>query len=172
LEEERRKLRSELRYRAKWHGEAAAKLGLTNNQLMMLEDFSDELKFGEGAGVEDEIISTLEGEVQSLKAKLADALMGTWSGRGGMLADGEDMASLASLQKQLALSKVDAATLQEEVVSARQANERLTAENRRIADKARAQPPFPTLPAHTGYSDEKVANRDAKVWHFVIEKGY
>jgi hypothetical protein len=33
LEEERRKLRSELRYRAKWHGEAAAKLGLTNNQV-------------------------------------------------------------------------------------------------------------------------------------------
>lgn len=103
----------------------------------MLEDFSDELKFGEGAGVEDQLIANLEGEVQSLKAKLADALMGTWSGR-AMLEDGEDMASLSSLQKQLALSKVDAATLQEEVVASRQANERLTAENHRIAEKVRA----------------------------------
>jgi hypothetical protein len=104
---------------------------------MMLEDFSDELKFGEGSGVEDQLIANLEGEVQSLKAKLADALMGTWSGR-AMLEDGEDMASLSSLQKQLALSKVDAATLQEEVVAARQANERLIAENHRIAEKVRA----------------------------------
>ena len=54
---------------------------MRTTQLMMLEDFSDELKFGEGAGVEDQLIATLEGEVQSLKAKLADALMGTWSGR-------------------------------------------------------------------------------------------
>jgi hypothetical protein len=26
--------------------------------------------------------------------------------------------------------------------------------------------------APTAYSDEKVANRDTKVWHFVIENGY
>jgi hypothetical protein len=30
------------------------------------------------------------------------------------------------------------------------------------------------LPAHLAqlYSDEKVANRETKVWHFVIENGY
>ena len=27
-------------------------------------------------------------------------------------------------------------------------------------------------PAALLYSDEKVANRETKVWHFVIEKGY
>jgi len=54
------------------------------------------------------------------------------------------MASLSSLQKQLALSKVDAAVLQEEVVAARQANERLTTENHRIAEKVRT-PRSPSL---------------------------
>ena len=32
---------------------------------------------------------------------------------------------------------------------------------------------FPVCPpAPLSYSDEKVANRDARVWHWVIEKGY
>jgi hypothetical protein len=37
-------------------------------------------------------------------------------------------------------------------------------------------PPFGFLThpcsTRTGYSDEKVANRDVRVWHFVIENGY
>jgi centrosomal protein CEP290 len=47
LEEDRRRLRNELRYRAKWQGEHAAKLGLSARQLAMLEEFADALRFGQ-----------------------------------------------------------------------------------------------------------------------------
>lgn len=47
LEEDRRRLRNELRYRAKWQGEHAAKLGLSARQLAMLEEFADSLRFGQ-----------------------------------------------------------------------------------------------------------------------------
>lgn len=46
LEDERCKLRKELRYRAKWHGEAAAKMGLTSEQVILLEEYRDELRYG------------------------------------------------------------------------------------------------------------------------------
>ena len=48
LEDERRELKNELRYRAKYHGEAAAKMGLTAKQLLALEEYSNKLRFGKG----------------------------------------------------------------------------------------------------------------------------
>ena len=48
LEEDRRRLRNELRYRAKWQGEHAARLGLSARQLAMLEEYADALRFGKG----------------------------------------------------------------------------------------------------------------------------
>lgn len=51
LEDERRELKNELRYRAKYHGEAAAKMGLTAKQLVALEEYSNKLRFGkDGSG--------------------------------------------------------------------------------------------------------------------------
>ena len=47
LEEDRRRLRNELRYRAKWQGEHAARLGLSARQLAMLEEYADALRFGD-----------------------------------------------------------------------------------------------------------------------------
>ncbi|GAQ80694.1 hypothetical protein KFL_000600110 [Klebsormidium nitens] len=50
LEDERRELKNELRYRAKYHGEAAAKMGLTAKQLVALEEYSNKLRFGKDKG--------------------------------------------------------------------------------------------------------------------------
>ena len=46
LEEERRKLRSEMKFRAKYHGQAALELGLTPDQLLLLEQYVEGLKHG------------------------------------------------------------------------------------------------------------------------------
>jgi hypothetical protein len=54
LEDERRELKNELRYRAKYHGEAAAKMGLTAKQLVALEEYSNKLRFGKGGNETDE----------------------------------------------------------------------------------------------------------------------
>jgi hypothetical protein len=43
--------------------------------------------------------------------------------------------------------------------------------SRRPPRAVSAPPTAPTTPPTT-YCDQKVANRDTKVWHFVIEKGY
>ncbi|MEW5303376.1 MAG: hypothetical protein WDW36_006076 [Sanguina aurantia] len=44
LEEERRKLRMEMKFRAKYHGQAALSLGLSPEQLLLVEQFVDDLK--------------------------------------------------------------------------------------------------------------------------------
>eukprot|EP00798_Chlamydomonas_sp_ICE-L_P007852 gene7852-1058_t len=46
LEEERRKLRMELKFRAKYHGQHALEMGLSPNQLLLVEEFVDEIKHG------------------------------------------------------------------------------------------------------------------------------
>lgn len=46
LEEERRKLRLEMKFRAKYHGETALALGLRPEQLLLLEQFVEDLKHG------------------------------------------------------------------------------------------------------------------------------
>ncbi len=44
LEEERRKLRMEMKFRAKYHGQHALEMGLSNEQLLLLEQYADDLK--------------------------------------------------------------------------------------------------------------------------------
>lgn len=44
LEEERRKLRMEMKFRAKYHGQHALEMGLTNEKLLLLEQYADDLK--------------------------------------------------------------------------------------------------------------------------------
>lgn len=44
LEEERRKLRLEVKFRAKYHGKAALEMGLSPEQLLLLEEYVEGLK--------------------------------------------------------------------------------------------------------------------------------
>ncbi len=44
LEEERRKLRMEMKFRAKYHGQHALEMGLSNEKLLLLEQYADDLK--------------------------------------------------------------------------------------------------------------------------------
>jgi centrosomal protein CEP290 len=46
LEEERRKLRLEVKFRAKYHGRAALEMGLSPEQLLLLEEYVEGLKGG------------------------------------------------------------------------------------------------------------------------------
>lgn len=48
LEEERRKLKDELRFRAKYHGQHALSMGLTGDQLLMVENYAEKIKHGKG----------------------------------------------------------------------------------------------------------------------------
>jgi hypothetical protein len=49
LEEERRKLRLEMKFRAKYHGAAALELGLSPEQLLLVEQYVDGLRSGRSA---------------------------------------------------------------------------------------------------------------------------
>ena len=44
LEEERRKLRTEMKFRAKYHGQHALEMGLSPDKLLLLEEYADDLK--------------------------------------------------------------------------------------------------------------------------------
>jgi centrosomal protein CEP290 len=46
LEEERRKLRLEMKFRAKYHGAAALELGLSPEQLLLVEQYVEGLRSG------------------------------------------------------------------------------------------------------------------------------
>ncbi len=46
LEEERCKLRMEMKFRAKYHGQHALEMGLTPEQLLLLEQIVDDIKNG------------------------------------------------------------------------------------------------------------------------------
>ena len=72
LEEERRRLRSELRFRAKWQGEHAARLGLSPAQLSLLEEYADAMRFGDeqGAPAESRTVVQLEEQVKALQERL------------------------------------------------------------------------------------------------------
>ena len=74
LEEDRRRLRNELRYRAKWQGEHAARLGLSARQLAMLEEYADALRFGDDAVFKEDLVrydgssaSDTEGQAPSVR---------------------------------------------------------------------------------------------------------
>ncbi|QDZ23166.1 putative centrosomal protein [Chloropicon primus] len=72
LEEDRRKMKMEMRFRAKWQGEHALHMGLSPNQLLLLEEYADSLRYGGGtAAPESKILSDMERQVQVLEERLA-----------------------------------------------------------------------------------------------------
>ncbi|KAK3238116.1 hypothetical protein CYMTET_51864 [Cymbomonas tetramitiformis] len=135
LEEERRKLRVELRYRAKWYGENAAKLGLTPNQLSLLEDFADDMRLGDGMG-DSEVVSKLEDQVRNLQERLAQLVVEQpelLNKAGGTKA--VDTGALKEMQQKLSMAQVDSAVMQENIVTARRENEQLTAQNQKLSSQ-------------------------------------
>lgn len=68
LEEERRKLRHELKFRAKYHGRTALEMGLSPEQLLLLEEYVERLKGGsvEEAGV----VESMQKRIQFLEVRL------------------------------------------------------------------------------------------------------
>jgi hypothetical protein len=58
LEEERRKLRMELKFRAKYHGQHALEMGLSPEQLLLVEQYVEELKYGRSP--EGDLVSQLQ----------------------------------------------------------------------------------------------------------------
>ncbi len=67
LEEERRKLRLEVKFRAKYHGKAALEMGLSPEQLLLLEEYVEGLKGGRQP--EERLVTQLQ---QRVRAGLAD----------------------------------------------------------------------------------------------------
>lgn len=61
LEEERRKLRLEVKFRAKYHGKTALEMGLTPEQLLLLEEYVEELKGGRNP--EERLVTQLQQRV-------------------------------------------------------------------------------------------------------------
>lgn len=63
LEEERRKLRMEMKFRAKYHGEAALGMGLRQEQLLLVEQYVEDLKHGRSE--EGRVVDQLNKRVRS-----------------------------------------------------------------------------------------------------------
>lgn len=63
LEEERRKLRVEVKFRAKYHGKAALEMGLTPEQLLLLEEYVDGLKGSRNPG--ERLVTQLQQRVSA-----------------------------------------------------------------------------------------------------------
>jgi hypothetical protein len=62
LEEERRKLRLEMKFRAKYHGAAALELGLSPEQLLLVEQYVEGLRTGRSS--EGNLVSQLQKRVR------------------------------------------------------------------------------------------------------------
>lgn len=75
LEEERRKLKNELRFRAKYHGQHALDMGLTPEQLLMVENYVERIKYGRGSeAAESKIVEDLGNRVRPLLQYLIDLI--------------------------------------------------------------------------------------------------
>jgi centrosomal protein CEP290 len=61
LEEERRKLRMEVKFKAKYHGKTALEMGLTPEQLLLLEEYVEGLKGGRNP--EERLVTQLQQRV-------------------------------------------------------------------------------------------------------------
>lgn len=61
LEEERRKLRLEVKFRAKYHGKTALEMGLSPEQLLLLEEYVEGLKGGRNP--EERLVTQLQQRV-------------------------------------------------------------------------------------------------------------
>jgi centrosomal protein CEP290 len=61
LEEERRKLRLEVKFRAKYHGKTALEMGLSPEQLLLLEEYVEGLEGGRNP--EERLVTQLQQRV-------------------------------------------------------------------------------------------------------------
>eukprot|EP00879_Flechtneria_rotunda_P017649 GHRR01018501.1.p1 GENE.GHRR01018501.1~~GHRR01018501.1.p1 ORF type:complete len:2335 (+),score=1054.13 GHRR01018501.1:417-7421(+) len=68
LEEERRKLRLEVKFRAKYHGKAALEMGLSPEQLLLLEEYVEGLKGGRHP--EERLVTQLQQRVSNMTFRL------------------------------------------------------------------------------------------------------
>lgn len=68
LEEERRKLRLEVKFRAKYHGKAALEMGLSPEQLLLLEEYVEGLKGGRQP--EERLVTQLQQRVRCLTGSI------------------------------------------------------------------------------------------------------
>lgn len=83
LEEERRKLRLEVKFRAKYHGKAALEMGLSPEQLLLLEEYVEGLKGGRHP--EERLVTQLQ---QRVRRQGPWAVWQEAQGRGRALAGG------------------------------------------------------------------------------------
>ncbi|KAF8064552.1 hypothetical protein HT031_003352 [Scenedesmus sp. PABB004] len=72
LEEERRKLRLEVKFRAKYHGRAALEMGLSSEQLLLLEEYVESLKGGRQP--EERLVTQLQQRIEFLEVRLAEVM--------------------------------------------------------------------------------------------------
>ncbi|GAX75484.1 hypothetical protein CEUSTIGMA_g2927.t1 [Chlamydomonas eustigma] len=72
LEEERRKLRMEMKFRAKYHGQAALELGLTPEQLLLLEQYVEGMKHG--TLEEARLVDQLTKRIEFLEVRLSEVM--------------------------------------------------------------------------------------------------
>ncbi|GIL72907.1 hypothetical protein Vretifemale_3051 [Volvox reticuliferus] len=72
LEEERRKLRMEMKFRAKYHGQHALEMGLTNDKLLLLEEYADKLK--NNRVEEARVVDQLQQRINFLEVRLAEVM--------------------------------------------------------------------------------------------------
>ncbi|KAG2443036.1 hypothetical protein HYH02_009451 [Chlamydomonas schloesseri] len=72
LEEERRKLRMEMKFRAKYHGQHALEMGLTNEKLLLLEQYADDLK--NNRVEEARVVEQMQQRIEFLEVRLAEVM--------------------------------------------------------------------------------------------------
>ncbi|GFR41280.1 hypothetical protein Agub_g1955 [Astrephomene gubernaculifera] len=72
LEEERRKLRMEMKFRAKYHGQHALEMGLSNEKLLLLEQYADDLK--NNRVEEARVVDQMQKRVEFLEVRLAEVM--------------------------------------------------------------------------------------------------
>eukprot|EP00192_Tetraselmis_astigmatica_P001213 CAMPEP_0117654480 /NCGR_PEP_ID=MMETSP0804-20121206/3766_1 /TAXON_ID=1074897 /ORGANISM="Tetraselmis astigmatica, Strain CCMP880" /LENGTH=2097 /DNA_ID=CAMNT_0005460763 /DNA_START=186 /DNA_END=6476 /DNA_ORIENTATION=+ len=72
LEEDVRRLKHEVRFRTKWEGMTAAGLGLTPEQLQLLELKAEQIKFGRVDSRDEELLR-LQNRIKYLEGRLAEA---------------------------------------------------------------------------------------------------
>lgn len=72
LEEERRKLRLEVKFRAKYHGKAALEMGLSPEQLLLLEEYVEGLKGGRHP--EERLVTQMQQRVRGCSNMLTNKL--------------------------------------------------------------------------------------------------
>ena len=74
VEEEKRRLRMELRFHSRAQGKGALTMGLSPNQMLLLDEYAESLRYGGGlAGEESRVVKELEKQLHVLQDRLAEA---------------------------------------------------------------------------------------------------